>query len=65
MLETNNLSYTVQNQSSVMIMKHFVYRWQMNITAEFYLAGMIHSRNKEHHNINIETYLAVRKIIQA
>ena len=32
----------------------------MNITAEFYLRSMIHSRDKEHHNINIETSLAVR-----
>ena len=35
MLENNNLSYTSQNHSSVTILKHFVNRWQMNITAEF------------------------------
>ena len=34
MLEINNLSYTFQNQSSVTILKHFIQRWQMNITAE-------------------------------
>ena len=33
-LENNNLSYTSQNHSSVTILEHFVYRWQMNITAE-------------------------------
>ena len=32
MLKNNNLSYTSQNHSSVTILKHFVYRWQMNIT---------------------------------
>ena len=31
MLENNNLSYTSQNHSSVTILKHFVYRWEMNI----------------------------------
>ena len=65
MLENNNLSYTAQNQSSVTILKHFVYRWQMNIIAEFYLHSMILSCEIEHHNINIETSLAVSKIIQA
>ena len=35
MLENNNLSYTSKNHSSVTILKHFVNRWQMNITAEF------------------------------
>ena len=35
MLENNNLSYTAQNHSSKTILTHFVYRWQMNITAEF------------------------------
>ena len=35
MLENNNLSYTSQNHSSVTILKHFINRWQMNITAEF------------------------------
>ena len=34
MLKNNNLSYTSQNHSSVTILKHFVYRWQMNKTAE-------------------------------
>ena len=34
MLENNNLSYVAQNHSSVPILKHFVYRWQMNITAD-------------------------------
>ena len=35
MFENNNLSYTTQNHSSVTILKHFVYGWKMNITAEF------------------------------
>ena len=65
MLETNNLSYIAQNHSSVTILKHVVYRWQMNITAEFSLPSMISTWDIEHHNINIETSLAVRKIIQA
>ena len=43
MLENNNLSYTSQNHSSVTILKHFVYRWQMNNTVEFDLPSMIHS----------------------
>ena len=30
MLEGNNLSYAAQNQSSIMILKYFVYRWQHN-----------------------------------
>ena len=59
MLE-NNLSYTAQNQSSVTILKQFVYKWQMNITAELKLPNMIHSRDIEHHNINIETSTFVR-----
>ena len=33
--ETNFLSYTAQNQASITILKHFVCRRQMNITAEF------------------------------
>ena len=65
MLENKNLSYTVQNYSSVAILKHFVYRWQMNKAAEFQLPTVIHSRDIEHHNVNIETSLTVRKIIQA
>ena len=36
----------------------------MNITAEFYLPSLIPNGDIEHHNINIETSLAVRKIIQ-
>ena len=35
LLENNNLSYTAQNHSSLKIFKNVVYRWQMNITAEF------------------------------
>ena len=65
MLKNNNLPYAAQNQSSVTILKHFVYRQQMNITAEFYLPIIIPSSDIEHQNINIETSLAVRKIIQA
>ena len=34
-LENINLSYIVQNHSSVTILKHFVYRYQMNIITEF------------------------------
>ena len=34
MLE-NITSPTLENHSSVTIWNHFVYRWQMNITAEF------------------------------
>ena len=41
MFESNNLSYTAENQSSVPILKDFAYRWQMNITAEFKLPSMI------------------------
>ena len=37
MLKNNNLSYISQNHSSVTILKHFVYRWHMNINAEFML----------------------------
>ena len=37
MLENNNLSKTAQNHSNVAIWKQFVYKWQMNITAEFQL----------------------------
>ena len=65
MLENNNLSYNSQNHSSVTILKHFVNRRQMKITAEFELPSMIPNRDIEHHNINIETSLAVGKIIQA
>ena len=45
MLEYNNLSYTPENDSNVhvTILKHFVYGWQMNITAEFYLPSKIYS----------------------
>ena len=57
MLKNNNLSYTAQNHSSVTILNHFVNGWQMNITAEFELSSMIHSRDIKHHNINIETSL--------
>ena len=63
MLKNNNLSYTSQNHSSVTILKHFVYRWQMNINVESKLPSMIPTRDIENHNINIETSLAVRKII--
>ena len=35
MLKNINISYTAFNQSSVTIFKHAVYRWQINITAEF------------------------------
>ena len=65
MLENNNHSYTSQNHSSVTILKHFVYRWQINISAEFELPSMICSLDIEHHDIDIETSLAVCKIIQA
>ena len=34
MFEHNNLLYTSQNHSSITILKNFVCRWQMNITAE-------------------------------
>ena len=63
MLKNNNLSYTSQNHSSATILKHFVYRWQMNITAEFELPSLIRKWDIEHHNINIETSLEVGKII--
>ena len=65
MLKNNYLSYTSQNHSSVTILKYFVYRWHMNITAEFELPSMIPTGDRGHHNINIETSLAVCKIIQA
>ena len=64
MLKNNNF-YNSQNHSSVSILKHFVYRWQMNITAEFELPSMIPKRDIEHRNINIETSLASRMISQA
>ena len=35
MLENISLSYTAQNHSSVTTLYHFVYEWQMNITAKF------------------------------
>ena len=60
MLDNNNLCCT---ESHVTILKHFVYRWQMNITAKFELLSMI--QDIEHYNINIETSLTVHKIIQA
>ena len=34
-LENINLSYIAQNHSSVTILKHFVYGYQMNIITEF------------------------------
>ena len=34
MLKNYNLSYVAQNHSSVISLKYFVYRWQMNITTE-------------------------------
>ena len=37
----------------------------MNITAEFKLPSMIPNGDIEHHNMNIETSLAVGNIIQA
>ena len=37
----------------------------MNISAEFYLPSMIPTSDIEHHNINIETSIAVHKINQA
>ena len=55
MLENNNLSYTSQNHSSVTILKQFVDRWQMNITAEIKLPSMIPNLR----------YRAAREIIQA
>ena len=30
-----NLSYIAQNHSSVTILKHFVYKWRIDITSEF------------------------------
>ena len=33
--DINNLYYNAHNKSSVRKLKHFVYSWQMNITAEF------------------------------
>ena len=65
MLKNNNRSYTSQNQSSVTTLKHFVYMWKMNVTAELSLPSMIPTWDIEHHNINIEKSLAVCKIIQA
>ena len=35
MLENNNLSYTTHRTVKHDDMETFVYRWQMNITAEF------------------------------
>ena len=37
----------------------------MNITSEYKLPSMIPNLDIEHHNINNETSLAVRKIIQS
>ena len=34
-LENINLSYIAQDHSSVIILEHFVCRWQMNIITEF------------------------------
>ena len=65
MLENNNLSYTSENHSSVTVLKHFVHRWQMNITTEFQLPILIPSWDIENHDFNIETSLTVSKIIQA
>ena len=56
MLENNKLSYTSQNHLSVTVLKHFVYRWQMNITSDIRITS---------HDINIEMYLTVSKIIPA
>ena len=64
MLKNYNL-YIVWNHSSVTMLKHFVYRWQLNINAKFQFPSMIHRRDIEHHNINIEMSLTVQKIIQA
>ena len=65
MLENNNLFYIAQNHLSVKTLKHFVYRWQMNITVEFYFPSMIHSRDIKLHNINIDKSITVEKIIHA
>ena len=65
MLKNNNLSYTSQNHSSVTILKHFVYRWQMNITAEFKPPSMIPTWDTEYHSINIEMSVTDCKMIQA
>ena len=54
MLENKDLSYTLTES-----LKR---SWQINITPEYYV---IYSWDKKHHNINIETSLKVRKIIQA
>ena len=56
MLKNSNLNYTAQNHSSVMILKHFVYRCKMNITAEFEL-GSIKLR---FHNVRIRVRVRVR-----
>ena len=42
-LEYNNLSCSAQNHSSVTILKHFVYKWEMNISAEFEFPSIINS----------------------
>ena len=65
MFKNINHSYIVQNHSCIMILKHFVYRWQMNITAEFYFPSLTYSWDVQFHNIDIETYLTVHKIFQA
>ena len=65
MLKNYNLSYTTQNHSSVTRLKQIVYSGLMNITADFQLPSMIPTRDTLHHNINTETSLAIRKIIQA
>ena len=43
MLEHINLSFIAKNHSSVTILKHLMYRWQITITAEFQLPNMIQS----------------------
>ena len=63
-LENINLSYIAQNHSSVTILKHFVYRWQIDIIPEF-LHDLEVRYTVVFYNINIKTSLTVHMIIQA